>query len=89
MPDPLSGRCPMHRSAALWRYRCYADPRFFALPTPLPEDLYAALVAAHWWTVPPPCHGTGEPGAMCGQCRFGEAEELTVIAPTRTERHPR
>jgi hypothetical protein len=83
MPDPIPGRLSTHRATVIVRFRCYADPRCFLAWEEVPEVLKDEL-ERHGW---PPCDGTrpGEPDWWCRQCRYGETEELAVIAHQRSK----
>jgi hypothetical protein len=75
MSEPCMGRLSTHRSTALWRFRCYADPRYFLPWDEVPDVLKDELEANGEL----PCEGGGMPGWWCEECRFGKGEELTVI----------
>jgi len=83
MPDPIPGRLSTHRATAIVRFRCYADPRYFLAWEDVPEVLKDELDAHNGL----PCGDSvaGEPGWWCLDCRFGETEELAVIAHQRRE----
>jgi len=81
LPTPIPGRLLTHRSSAIVRFRCYADPRYFLTWADVPEALKDECQHLGW----PPCSilVKGEPGLWCRSCRFGETEELAVIAHQR------
>jgi hypothetical protein len=69
------GRTLTHRSTALYRFRCHAEPGYFLPWAEVPEALQDELDVNGGL----PCEGGGVPGLWCQDCRFGSSEELTVI----------
>jgi hypothetical protein len=76
MPTTLPpGRTATHRSSAIYRFRCYADPRYFLPWAEVPARLKDELDVNGGL----PCEGAGMPSLWCQECRHGVSEELTVI----------
>ena len=73
MSEPR-GRLVTHRAMALWRYRCYADPRFFGPEAQMPATLQEER--AQQGGLPCTDGQAGMVGWWCADCRFGQSEEL-------------
>jgi hypothetical protein len=81
------GRLTTHRATALWRYRCYADPRMFVPWEQVPDDLQAAVLTCGGL----PCadREPGVPGPWCHHCLYEDVEELDTPSPEAAPGHRR